>query len=83
MSVTPTFRGCGVGRALLDAIIAHARTLTHLRKLKLGVNASNAAAIALYQSRGFIPYGLEHEAMCVDGVFYDEEFYALPLKREA
>jgi GNAT superfamily N-acetyltransferase len=83
MYVTPAFRSCGVGRALLDAIIAHARTFDHLRKLKLGVNASNVTTIALYQSRGFTPYGLEHEAMCVDGVFYDEEFYALPLKRDA
>ncbi len=83
MYVTPAFRRRGVGRALLDAIIAHARTFARLRNLKLSVNASNTAAMALYQSRGFIPYGLEHEALCVDGVFYHDEFYALPLNRNA
>lgn len=83
MYVTPVFRGRGVGRALLDAVIAHARTFAHLRNFKLGVTASNAAAIALYRSRGFVLYGVEREAMCVDGFFYDEEFYALPLSRNA
>ncbi len=83
MYVTPAFRRRGVGRALLDTLIAHARTFAHLRNLKLSVNASNTAAIALYQSRGFILYGLEREAICVDGVFYHEEFYALPLNRNA
>lgn len=83
MYVTPVFRGRGVGRALLDAVIAHARAFAHLRNLKLSVTAPNTAAIALYRSRGFIPYDAEREAICVDGVFYDEEFYALPLSRNA
>jgi ribosomal protein S18 acetylase RimI-like enzyme len=81
MYVTPTFRGRGVGRALLDTVIAHARTFGHLRKLTLSVTASNAAAIALYQSRGFVSYGLERDALCVDGVFHHTELYALPLNR--
>src|SRR5437762_538462 len=38
MYVTPEFRKRGIGLALLDAIILHARTFPHLRNLKLGVN---------------------------------------------
>jgi RimJ/RimL family protein N-acetyltransferase len=83
MYVTPAFRRRGVGQALLDAIIIHARTFPHLRNLKLSVNASNTAAIALYQSRGFIHFGREREALSVDGTYYDEEFYALPLYHNA
>lgn len=83
MYVSPSFRRRRVGQALLDAIITHAQTFTHLRNLKLGVNASNVAAIRLYQSRGFTSYGLEPEALCVGGVFYDEGFYVLPLNRNA
>jgi len=82
MYVTPAFRQRGVSQSLLDAIISHARTFPHIRNLKLGVNASNAAAISLYQSRGFIRYGLERDALWVDGIFYDSELYALPLKHK-
>jgi ribosomal protein S18 acetylase RimI-like enzyme len=79
MYISPAFRRLGYARALLDTVIAHARTFPHLRNLKLSVTASNTGAIALYQSLGFISYGLEREALCVDGIFYDEEFYALHL----
>ena len=73
MYVSPAFRGRRIGPALLDAVITHARTFAHLRNLRLCVNATNAAAIRLYQSRGFTRYGLEPEALCVDGIFYDDE----------
>jgi hypothetical protein len=26
---------------------------------------------------GFVPYGLERKALCVDGVFHDEELLAI------
>ena len=81
MYVSPKFRRQRIGQALLDAIIAHARTFSHLRQLKLDVTANNAAAIQLYESRGFTRYGLEPEALFVDGVFYDAVLYALPLNR--
>ena len=83
MYVALSFRRRRVGEALLDAVIAHARAFPHLRNLKLSANATNAAAVRLYQSRGFAKYGLEREALCVDGIFYDEELYALRLTRTA
>lgn len=79
MYVDPECRRRGVGGALLDAVIAHARSLTGLRQLKLGVNATNGAARALYESRGFALIGLEPQALCIDGQFYDEAFYLLRL----
>lgn len=82
MYVTPAHRRRGIGEALLDGVIAQARTFPQLRNLKLSVNATNCAAIALYRSRGFVPFGLEREALCVNGVYYDEEHYALPMERD-
>jgi ribosomal protein S18 acetylase RimI-like enzyme len=79
MYVVPEFRRRGLAGALLDAALAHARSLLGVRHVKLTVNATNQAARALYQSRGFTCVGLEPEALCVDGRFYDEELYVLRL----
>jgi RimJ/RimL family protein N-acetyltransferase len=81
MYVAPTFRRRGAGQALLHAIIAYARTIPHLRNLKLGVNAANTAAIALYQSHGFTRYGLDRESLLVENIFHDEELYVLSIKQ--
>jgi RimJ/RimL family protein N-acetyltransferase len=77
MYVAPKFRRHGLGRALVDAAITHARSLPGLRQLKLTANATNLAARALYQSRGFACVGVDPEALCVDGRYYDEELYVL------
>jgi ribosomal protein S18 acetylase RimI-like enzyme len=80
--VVPESRRRGIGGALIDAAISHARLLPGLRQLKLGVNADNLAARLLYVSRGFRCVGVHPESLFVDGRFYDEELYVLPLSRE-
>ena len=77
--VSPGFRGQGVAARLLDSAIAHARQLGGLRQLTLSVTAGNVAASALYQSRGFEPFGLEREALCVEGSYFDEQHLVLRL----
>ena len=57
MWVAPSARGCGVGRALVDAVVAWARALEYER-IVLDVGDDNAAAIRLYESRGFQPTGV-------------------------
>jgi putative acetyltransferase len=52
MAILPEARGRGGGRALLDAIIAHARSCG-AHKLELEVWPDNAPAIALYTAAGF------------------------------
>jgi ribosomal protein S18 acetylase RimI-like enzyme len=79
MYVAPEVRRRGVAGALLDAVIAHARSLPGMRQLKLAVNATNDAARSLYLSRGFTLFGSEPDALCVDGRYYDEEYYVLRL----
>ena len=54
LAVIPAARRRGVARALLEAIIAEARD-ARIARLFLEVRESNAAARALYASRGFTP----------------------------
>ena len=77
MMVAPEFRRQGIGAALVEAGLALARAADGVRQLKLTVNARNAAAQGLYVSKGFKRYGVEPDAICVDGVYYDEEFYII------
>ena len=56
MWVAPQARGNGVGGALVDAVIAWAK-VGGFERLILDVADANAAAIALYASRGFVPTG--------------------------
>jgi RimJ/RimL family protein N-acetyltransferase len=46
--------------------------MPNLLKVTLGVNTENTAAIALYRSEGFEPFGLERGFMLVDGTLHDE-----------
>ena len=77
MYVLPEFRKQGIGAALLDQAIIHARELGGVRQIILSVTANNEAACALYASRGFERYGLEHDALLIDGHFFDEEHLVL------
>ncbi|MEO7466335.1 GNAT family N-acetyltransferase [Sphingobium limneticum] len=55
MRAAPAARGTGVGRALLDHIIAEARTRGYARlSLETGTAALHVPAVALYRSAGFI-----------------------------
>jgi ribosomal protein S18 acetylase RimI-like enzyme len=54
--VDPGFRGAGVGRALVEAVIAEARA-EGKRRVVLHVVAGNDPALRLYQRSGFIPTG--------------------------
>jgi ribosomal protein S18 acetylase RimI-like enzyme len=83
MYVVPEYRRHGLGGALVDTALRHARTLPGVRQVKLTVNASNLAARSLYQSRGFTCAGVHSEAICVDGVYYDEELYVLRIPEPA
>ena len=56
MWVNPRFRGAGVGRALVDAVIAQARTAGK-RRVVLRVVADNDPAAGLYAGTGFVPTG--------------------------
>jgi ribosomal protein S18 acetylase RimI-like enzyme len=79
MYVAPHLRRRGLGRAILAAAIAHARSIGGVRQVRLGVNAENAAAKGLYRAVGFVSCGIEPDALQVDGVYYGEERFVLRL----
>jgi ribosomal protein S18 acetylase RimI-like enzyme len=64
MYVAPEGRGQGVGRALLDAVVSHARE-TGLQSLVLTVTEGNVAAQRLYEAAGFRSFGIEPDAVRV------------------
>ena len=72
MYVAPSSRGRGVGTALLEALITYARSLPDLEWLQLGVGMHNEEARGLYQAHGFVPWGVERDALRFDGRSVDE-----------
>jgi ribosomal protein S18 acetylase RimI-like enzyme len=54
--VDPRFRGAGVGRALVDAVVDQARAAGR-RRVVLRVVAGNDPATGLYERAGFVPTG--------------------------
>lgn len=77
--VSPAWRGRGLGHALVAEALRRAASLPRIHKIYLGVNATNAAAIALYESLEFQAYGLDKSFMVVDGAPQDEIFMARPI----
>ena len=73
----PFLRRRGLGNALIDRLIRHARQ--HVAMLHAAVAIENDAARALYRRAGFKPYGREPRALRVDGRDIDEELLALEL----
>lgn len=51
------WRGVGLGRAMLSAALGWARASPVVRRVELGVMASNSEALALYRSLGFVEEG--------------------------
>ena len=80
MYVVPEHRGHGLGRALLRAMCNEVRALHAMEKLNLSVTHSNADARNLYLGAGFLPYGVEHNAIKVGGISYAKEYMSLTLE---
>ena len=72
MFVAPEHRGEGIARMLVTEALNVAKSFGGVRQVMLYVNAVNANAIALYESMGFVTYGVEPCGMLVAGLFYDE-----------
>jgi len=85
MYVTPRWRRRGIGRQLVERVLSHAAEQPGLRRVNLGVNASNAAAIGLYEAVGFKSYGVEQAFLVVDDIEHDEILmaYVIPRNDEA
>ena len=76
--VDERFRGRGVGRALLAALIEEAR-VRDLRTLVGVIDATNTASISLHRQLGFTHGGTLHEVGFKFGRWLDVEFWQLIL----
>ena len=73
MSVSQEFRGRGVGKALLLALIEWCKRENNpIEKIELGVLSENEAGIGLYESLGFKREGLVEKAAKVGDKYIDE-----------
>jgi phosphinothricin acetyltransferase len=80
--VDARFRGQGVGRMLLGAIIMAAEKQDY-HVMVGGIDAANALSIKLHQSLGFTPCGIVKHAGFKFGRWLDLAFYQLILRTPA
>jgi RimJ/RimL family protein N-acetyltransferase len=73
LSVAKPYRDRGVGRALINALLAWARAHPTIEKVDLGVFASNARARHLYTSLGFREEGRRVREIRVDADRYEDD----------
>jgi len=80
--VDTRFRGQGVGRKLLEAVIVEAE-IQDYHVMVGGIDASNAVSIKLHESLGFTSCGIVRQAGFKFGRWLDLAFYQLILKTPA
>lgn len=78
MYVAPEFAGRGIGRALVDVLLAEARA-DGIELVVLTVTDGNAKAAQLYERCGFRSFGIEPHAIKVDGRPYAKNHMYLKL----
>ena len=79
MYVAPEHRERGFGAQLLDAAIAHARTLSGVAWIDLDVTTGAPAARRLYERAGFQSWGTRADALRHEGHVVDEHHMALQI----
>jgi ribosomal protein S18 acetylase RimI-like enzyme len=79
MYVRPDARNSGVGRRLVSAVLDVARG--HVELVQLSVVTDNRPARRLYESLGFLQFGLELKASKLGDKYYDEAHMALDFSR--
>jgi RimJ/RimL family protein N-acetyltransferase len=79
ISVTESFTGSGIGRALLETLIEWAEQSGVIRKLNLRTRVDNVGAIRLYERLGWVVEGRVTRDQGIDGVYTDTLFMGRPV----
>lgn len=70
--------GRGIGRALMNELLAWARSNPRIEKVELQVRSSNEPAIALYRTLGFVEEGRKTRRLKLGpGAYVDDVYMAL------
>jgi RimJ/RimL family protein N-acetyltransferase len=77
LGVLAGYRGQGIGRRLMERLIAEARAIEGFCRIELGVTPWNAGAIALYESLGFQQEGVKRKGIALRGAPEDDLLMAL------
>ena len=67
---SPRYRRRGLSRQVVEAAIKHAFS-NGVHRINLQVYIPNEPAIALYKAIGFVEYGIESEAIYINGQYHD------------
>ncbi len=78
MYVSQEYFGAGMGRALIEALIAHARS-AGLELLVLTVTEGNTVATNFYEAAGFRSFGIEPHAIQVEGRYHGKNHMCMLL----
>ncbi|SEN03322.1 GNAT family N-acetyltransferase [Paenibacillus sp. OK076] len=70
--VSPSYRGCGLASRMLREVLDRGRELEGIEQINLSVVTTNESARRLYEQYGFETYGIERNALFVQGKGYDE-----------
>ena len=71
ISVAQEYAGLGIGRAMIEYMIAWAERSGVVRKINLKVRVDNAGAIRLYERMGWVHEGRTTRDTLIDGEFND------------
>ncbi|MBV9763820.1 MAG: GNAT family N-acetyltransferase [Acidobacteriaceae bacterium] len=77
--VKPSHRGIGGGRSLISGILDRVRLLQGLRQVLISVTSTQDPARQLYISFGFRVFGVEPDALNINGRNIDEAHLVLGL----
>jgi RimJ/RimL family protein N-acetyltransferase len=80
MYVAPAGRGMGLGLALMEALLAQARTFASLDIIQLTVTQGNDSAQRLYERCGFAVWGVDTDALRLNGQSYNKVHMAMRLR---
>jgi ribosomal protein S18 acetylase RimI-like enzyme len=81
--VVPSYRGFGLGRALVEAAVEFAATLPGVTHVHLVASEQTPGARALYQSVGFKTWGVEPDGLRINGALVpDHHMFRILHSRE-
>ncbi len=72
MLVGAEYRSMGIGKKLIDEVIARAKKLQEMEQINVTVIASNPKARQLYERAGFQVFSQEKNAIKWNGIYQDE-----------
>jgi ribosomal protein S18 acetylase RimI-like enzyme len=67
----------------MQQLLERAAKVSGVEQILLSVTSTQIAAVKLYRSLGFEPFGLEPRALKVGGRFIDEEYMGMQFSKTA